>query len=187
MRPIRSRQNQGFTLIEMMISVAIIGILAAIAIPAFQNYQNRSKRSEAYANVSALAKMEKGYFSEYSSYVEVPPEPAGGPPSSIKRVWTAAADLAYSRIGWRPEGSVYYDYEVNVTQGGGCPDLDCFTATAYGDADGNTFLAVISYVQENGVGLRALDSIYGFPPPMNPTTGTVRLNEVAVNYAADLY
>ena len=65
--------------------------------------------------------------------------PGGGLPTSIKRVWTPAADLAYARIGWRPEGTVYYDYEVNSTTGGGCPDLDCFTATAYGDADGNTF------------------------------------------------
>lgn len=50
----RTRKQQGFTLIELMIVVAIIGILAAIAIPAFINYVKRSKTSEAPANLKAM-------------------------------------------------------------------------------------------------------------------------------------
>lgn len=50
----RRRRQEGFTLIELMIVVAIIGILAAIAIPAFINYVKRSKTSEAPANLKAM-------------------------------------------------------------------------------------------------------------------------------------
>ena len=49
------RRNEGFTLIELMIVVAIIGVLAAIAIPAYQNYTIRAQVSEGI-NMTALAK-----------------------------------------------------------------------------------------------------------------------------------
>ncbi len=48
------KKQQGFTLIELMIAVAIIGILAAVAIPQYQSYVARSQLSAAVAEVSAL-------------------------------------------------------------------------------------------------------------------------------------
>ena len=182
------RHSRGFTLLEMMITVAIIGILAAVAIPAFQNYQNRSKRAEAFANLAAIRDVEKSYFSEYNAFVTPAPNvsyPGGGLGPS-KRLWTPVADAAFARIGWKPEGAVYYDYSVNIDNAA-CPSLDCFTAAAYGDADSNGLTAIIEYVQPSGTGATSADLILGLGPPIDPVTGTPMLNEVAQNFAADLY
>jgi type IV pilus assembly protein PilA len=62
------RSNQGFTLVELMIVVAIIGILAAVAIPNYQKYQSKARQTEAKINLSALYTAEKSYAVESNTY-----------------------------------------------------------------------------------------------------------------------
>jgi type IV pilus assembly protein PilA len=59
---------RGFTMIELMIVVAIIGIIAAIAIPNFIKFQARSKQSEVKANLKAMFTAEKAFYQEKDRY-----------------------------------------------------------------------------------------------------------------------
>jgi type IV pilus assembly protein PilA len=61
-------KSRGFTLIELMIVVAIIGILAAIAIPNFIRFQARSKQGEAKSNLKSMFTAERSFYQEKDRY-----------------------------------------------------------------------------------------------------------------------
>ena len=122
---IRNRAKKGFTLIELMIVVAIIGILAAIAIPNFLRYQLRSKTSEAKTNIGAIRTGLQSFNGDFDSYPAgtLTANPAAGGVSA-KTAWDInACDAACNRatpgsctvfdcIGYQPEGTVYYQYDA---------------------------------------------------------------------------
>jgi len=165
------RREAGFTLIELMIVVAIIGVLASIAVPSFRNYQLRSKRSEAYANLAGLARAQKSYFAEFNTYVPSVSQPfglTGQQPESKKRSSANWDTTAFAAVGWEPEGDVFYDYDTNANQtpaDANCACDGCFTATAYGDLDGDAAMSVITYGSPNNAGALCATGLFGFAPP----------------------
>ena len=62
------RKEKGFTLVELLIIVAIIGILATIAIPMYNGTIKRSARTEAYSNLQTLRLLEEQFFAEHGCY-----------------------------------------------------------------------------------------------------------------------
>lgn len=183
-------RNRGFTLVELMIVVAIIGVLASVAIPSFLNYQLTSKRTEAYANLASLAKAQKSYFAEFNNYVAVAAEPSftlGQAPTTTVRD-SAAINAAFSVVGWVPEGDVFFDYDTATPAdplGGSCTCTDaCFTATAYGDLDGNGLMGVMIYAHPDRTGGSCETGIFNYTAPVT-AGGLVRYDEVARSVASD--
>ena len=64
------RNQKGFTLIELMIVIAIIGILAAIAIPQFSNYRTRANNAAALSDAKNYATAQEVYYTDWSTYAD---------------------------------------------------------------------------------------------------------------------
>src|SRR5690606_25746490 len=62
------RNQLGFTLVELMIVVAIIGVLSAVAIPNFKKYQAKAKSSEARVQLAAAYTAQQAFFGDYGIY-----------------------------------------------------------------------------------------------------------------------
>jgi prepilin-type N-terminal cleavage/methylation domain-containing protein len=186
----RIRPQAGFTLVELMIVVGMVGALAAIAIPNFMSYQARSRRSEAYVNVSGIVIAQKSFFAERDTYHDSGNAyPLAAGLSTVKFPWDAVSNTQFEALGWQPEGPVIYAYETNTTDNcGGC--LLCFTATAYGDADADGLSSAVMYVQpstQGGVVLVCGTKFLGLGTPERKHTGEEVLNEIEVNRRLDEY
>lgn len=151
---IRARRTRGFTLIELMIAVAIIGVLATTAIAGFRGYQLRTKRSEAMSNLASIRTAQNSYYPEANTYVEAPASPAlPGSPGPHQQNWvptgsfSSAPGLGFDTLGWQPEGAVYFDYDTLLG-----PNGTSYTAAAYGDTDGDGFVSVFVYMMPDGAG-----------------------------------
>ena len=142
------KNAKGFTLIELMIVVAIIGILAAIAIPNFIRYQLRSKTSEAKTNIGGIKTNQESFRSTMDFYGTVATQGGGNP--GAKAPWpdnncpgcsrtTAANCTEFSCIGFAPAGDTYFTYDSdganNNTPGTARPEF-CVVADADLDGDG---------------------------------------------------
>jgi type IV pilus assembly protein PilA len=187
-------------MIEMMIVVAIIGLLAVVAIPNFMTYQAKARRSEAYANLAEIARSEKSFQAERDSFFEVavpmPDWDSYGGLGTTKMPWDGPSIAAFGELGWKPEGRVFYGYAVNTGTAEGCDAAcgpaatsDCFTASAMGDVDGDTLASEVMYVQPardaNGSVVGECPSSLNAQTPLDPKSLQPIFNEVAVNFSTD--
>ena len=97
----KMRSKKGFTLIELMIVVAIIGILAAIAIPNFLRFQAKSKQSEAKTNLGGIFTAQTSWFAENNVFADLDQiswAPVGSSVRYKYTMGTAAFDLGLASV-----------------------------------------------------------------------------------------
>jgi type IV pilus assembly protein PilA len=162
LKKFNSKLIKGFTLIELMIVVAIIGILAAIAIPNFIRYQLRSKTSEAKTNLGGIKTNQESFKATEDNYAQSAGNPAATGNSPTKRPWITAGRTCntscnrtnpgvcteFDCTGFKPAGDVYYDYATDrrLAGLGTTPE---FSACAGADLDGDGQLGAFELQSNN--------------------------------------
>lgn len=145
--------NNGFTLVELMVVVAIIGILSSVAIPSFKRYQAKAKTSEAKLHLASIYSAEVSFFSDSDSYAQCLSDMGYDPSGSAGQRYYATGFNTVTTIQAAGGGDDINGVTCNATGGEG---ISHFTAgksvagltASVGElgnstaaADGSTFIA----------------------------------------------
>jgi prepilin-type N-terminal cleavage/methylation domain-containing protein len=165
------RSSRGFTLIELMMVVTIIGILASVAIPSFSKLTLRAKTSERSAVMLRIKSAITDYYSRNGALLIVPGSAVGAtvtttgswnppwPPDPTRR------PILNNQVGWKEyftgsngngaingeiEGRLYYSYTFFVTDG---PAWSEYYVEAAGDLDGDSRYSykIMRWYKQNGI------------------------------------
>lgn len=136
------RHGLGFSLVELLFVAAIIGILAAVSIPAYNKYVMKARIAEAKANLGTIKILEESYLAENDAYMACAAAPTSVP-GTTEGTWTTNA--GFTAISFTPAGDVYFQYQVTAS------GSTSFTATATGDLDGDGSNSVYTITESGGV------------------------------------
>jgi prepilin-type N-terminal cleavage/methylation domain-containing protein len=150
-RALRSRRkHRGFSLIELMIVVGIIGLLSTVAVPEFQNFMLRTKKAERDAMIASLMRTVNDYWSAHNSLPggdtlalpQNPPDPADGTAKPFSKTLGQ-----WSLLGWQPDGQLRYRYDVTRSS-----DTEIqVTAKADLDHNGQLNIKISTYRLQDGM------------------------------------
>jgi prepilin-type N-terminal cleavage/methylation domain-containing protein len=175
------RRARGFTLIELMIVVAIIGILSSVALPVFKNFSLRARQSERRVVMKTIKQSAEDFFVRFGRIEDNvgnpmlvltgPPNPLG-PESATKRAFNTVPD-ACPNCGWSLlgvteqylDGSLYYTYQWTIV------DVVGVNQTLYiqadGDLDGDGLISTRRTLFQ--LQTQAYTPIWEWPPVVNGT------------------
>ena len=121
------RNEKGFTLVELMIVIVIIGILASIAIPKFSGLIGKAKTTEAKQILNQVIQLETSYYFTNSDYVEFDnvdvPSIGFELPANAKFAYSFALNTA----GTPSDGGIATAVEIGDIDGNGTPDAEGLT------------------------------------------------------------
>ena len=109
----RQERARGFTLIELMIAVAVVAILAAIAMPAYNDYSQRSKITEATSGLSELRIRAEKHFADNRTYVGFSPTVTGAKYFAFTCPTQTATAFTCQAVGNAAQGMNGFTYTVN--------------------------------------------------------------------------
>jgi len=150
----RNQKPRGFTLIELMIVVTIIGLLASVAIPQYQRIVLASKRTERGVMIASMMKTMNDYWVSNGKFpgggntvtlLPNPPFPIDGSKQPFSSTLGRWGDL-----NWRPDGPLYYRYEVSGATTGTTGTLFVTARSDLDHANGPSIFTV-TYTLEDGV------------------------------------
>lgn len=172
------KKREGFTLIELMIVVVIIGILAAVAVPAFIRFVKRSKTSEATSNLGGIYAGAQTYYQREnwgqglttagnsaaaSSNCTVANGNTGNTPTASKTMVdiSSSALSNFAALGFAPSGPVLYQYVIADSSNtcANSASSSIYTFQAIGNIDGDS----TSSTFEMAVGSDGENSLYHAP------------------------
>ena len=141
------RSRHGFTVVELLIAVAIVGILAAIAVPQYSSYIMRSRILDAFAKLSEYSARMEQYFLDRRTYLDdagrcgIAPAAVVGAADSFQVACTATArSYVFTASGLGNKGMAPFVYTIDQTGTRGTTSLpsgwrrtaDCWTIRADG-------------------------------------------------------
>ncbi|MBM4367890.1 MAG: prepilin-type N-terminal cleavage/methylation domain-containing protein [Deltaproteobacteria bacterium] len=140
--------RRAFSLVEVMITVALVGVLAAIGVSSWRNSQYRTLRAEIPPNVAAIRQAQLAYFATWDTFVEdatwYPSDLTGGGGDRQPTDWPASGSAGgFDTIGWRPQGAVRGRYSLSLG------DQTQFQVDGKCDVDGDGEVASYYATEDN--------------------------------------